>query len=89
MRESYERKPSPDRKPFRQVADSMHIPVLEFDEESILCYANPPALELLKLQKDKIDAGVPVHDLVTPEQHNLIDQGLKLLSNGESPTSIS
>jgi PAS domain S-box-containing protein len=89
MKESYERKPSPDRKPFRQVADTMHIPVVEFDEESILCYANPPALELFKLKKEAIDAGVTVHDVVAPEQQDLVDQGLKLLSNGESPTSIS
>jgi len=67
----------------------MHIPVVEFDEESILCYANPPALELLQLKKEAIDAGVTVHDLVAPEQQDLVDQGLKLLSNGESPTSIS
>ena len=89
MRESYERKPSPDRKPFRQVADTMHIPVVEFDEESVLCYANSPALELFKLKKAVIDAGVTVHDVVAPEQYHLVDQGLKLLSNGEFPTSIS
>ncbi|MBY8996400.1 MAG: PAS domain S-box protein, partial [Candidatus Thorarchaeota archaeon] len=89
MSESYERKPSPERKPFRQVADMMHIPVVEFDEESILCYANPPALELLKLKKEKIAAGVTIHDVVAPEQQDLVDQGLKLLSNGEPPTPIS
>jgi len=89
MRESYERKSSQDRKQFRSVADTMHIPVIEFDEESVLCYANHPALELLKLKKTDIDAGVTIHDLVAPEQHNLVDQGLKLLSNGELPTSIS
>ena len=89
MNESYERKPSRDRKPFRKVADIMHIPVAEFDEESILCYANPPALKLLNLKRETLEAGIPVHDLVAPEQHDLIDQGLKLLSNGESPASIS
>jgi PAS domain S-box-containing protein len=89
MKKSYERKPSPDRKPFRQVADTMHIPVVEFDEESILCYANPPALDLLKLKKETIDAGVTVHDLVASEQQDLVDQALKLLGNGEPPTSIS
>ncbi|MHA2059001.1 MAG: PAS domain S-box protein [Candidatus Thorarchaeota archaeon] len=89
MRQSYERKPSPDRKPFRKVANTMHIPVVEFDEESILCYANPPALELFKLKKETIDAGVTIHDVVAPEQQDLVDQGLKLLINGESPTSIS
>ena len=89
MRESYERKPSPERKQFRQVADTMHIPVVEFNEESILCYANAPALELLKLKDEAIKDGVTVHDLVAPEQQDLVDQGLKLLSNGESPTSIS
>jgi PAS domain S-box-containing protein len=67
----------------------MHIPVVEFDEESILCYANPPALELFKLKKETIDAGVTIHDVVAPEQQDLVDQGLKLLINGESPTSIS
>jgi PAS domain S-box-containing protein len=89
MRESYERKPSPDRKSFRQVADTMHIPVVEFDEESVLCYANHAALEILKMDPKIIDAGVTVHDLVTPEQQDLVDQALKLLSNGEFPTSIS
>ena len=89
MRKSYERKSSPDRKLFRQVADTMHIPVVEFDEESILCYANPPALELLKLKKEAIDAGVTIHDVVAPEQQDLVDQGLKLLSNGAPPTPIS
>ncbi|MHA2397183.1 MAG: PAS domain-containing protein [Candidatus Thorarchaeota archaeon] len=89
MTQSFKRKPSPDRKPFRKVADTMHIPVVEFDEESVLCYANPPALELFKLEKEAIDAGVTVHDVVAPEQHDLVDQGLQLLENGESPTSIS
>ncbi|MFW9789096.1 MAG: PAS domain S-box protein [Candidatus Thorarchaeota archaeon] len=89
MRESYERKPSPNRKPFRQVADTMHIPVIELDEDSILCYANAPALELFNLDKSVINAGVPVHDLVAPEQLDLVEQGLKLLRNGEAPTPIS
>jgi PAS domain S-box-containing protein len=89
MRESYRRRRSLEREQFYQVADTMHIPVVEFDEKSILCYANHPALELFKLKKDAIDTGVTVHDLVTPEQHNLVDQGLKLLSNGETPTSMS
>lgn len=89
MRESYKRKPSPERKQFHQVADIMHIPVVEFDEKSILCYANPPALELLKLKKSAINNGVTVHDLVASEQQDLVDQGLKLLRNGEAPTSMS
>ncbi|NHI90717.1 MAG: PAS domain S-box protein [Candidatus Thorarchaeota archaeon] len=89
MRESYERKPSPDRKDFRRVADTMHIPVVEFDEDSILCYANAPALKLFNLKKEAIDAGVTIHDLVAPEQQALVDQGLKLLSNGRQPTSMS
>ena len=89
MRESYERKPSPDRIDFRRVADTMHIPVVEFDEDSILCYANAPALKLFKLKKEAIDAGVTIHDLVAPEQQALVDQGLKLLSNGRQPTSMS
>jgi PAS domain S-box-containing protein len=89
MRESYERKPSPDRKDFRKVADTMHIPVVEFDEDSILCYANAPALKLFKLKKEAIDVGVTIHDLVAPEQQDLVDQGLKLLSNGRQPTSMS
>jgi PAS domain S-box-containing protein len=67
----------------------MHIAVVEFDEESMLCYANPPALELFQFKKDSLEAGVAVHDVVADEQHDLIDQGLKLLANGESPTSIS
>lgn len=89
MRESYERKPSPDRKQFHQVADTMHIAVVEFDEEFVLYYANPPALELLQLTRETLDNGVTVHDLVAPEQQDLVDQGLKLLNNGETPTSIS
>ncbi|MHA3964534.1 MAG: PAS domain S-box protein [Candidatus Thorarchaeota archaeon SMTZ1-45] len=89
MRDSYERKVSPDRKSFREVADSMHIPVLEFDLEFILHYANRAALDLLKLDDRALEKGVTVHDLVAPEQQDLVDQGLELLSNGETPTSIS
>ncbi len=89
MSGSYERKPSPDRKAFREVADSMHIPVVEFDEKSVLCYANPAALKLFKLNKNSLENEVTVHDLVAPEQQDLVDQGLKLLSNGETPSSIS
>jgi len=53
MTKPYERNSSPERKAFHKVADSMQIPVVEFDLELILQYANPAAVVLLKLDESK------------------------------------
>ena len=79
MIQFYERKPSPERKEFHAVANTMHIPVLEFDREFLLVYANPAALSLLKISEEKLNEGVHVVDLVIPEQHDLVHEGLSLL----------
>jgi len=89
MTKSYERKPSPERTEFRKVADTMLIPVVEFDLEFILLYANPAAISLLKLSEDKFAAGMHVDDLIIPEQHSLVHDGLSLLDSDVEPTSIS
>jgi len=89
MTESYEREPSPSRKQFRQVVDSMLIPVLEFDKRFILIYANPPALKLLQLSDEPLASNITAADLVAPEQISLVEDGLKRLRNGEPSVSIS
>ena len=89
MRKSYERKSSPDRKPFRQVANSMLIPIVEFDRKFILLYANPPALELLQLSDETLASEITAADLVAPEQISLVEDGLNSLRNGEPSVSIS
>ncbi len=89
MKESYERVSSPKRKQFRQVADGMLIPVFEFDKKFILQYANPHALELLQLSKNTITPSMTAADLVAPEQISLVEDGLRLLRNGEHSVSIS
>ena len=86
---SYERKPSPDRTEFHKVADTMLIPVVEFDMEFSLLYANPAAISMLKLSEDKLAEGVHVDDLIIPEQHALARDGLSLLDSDVEPTSLS
>ena len=89
MTQFYERKPSPERKEFRAVANTIQIPVMEFNREYLLVYANPAALSLLKLSKEKLDGGVPVVDLVVPEHHDLVREGLSLLDSDVKPRSLS
>jgi PAS domain S-box-containing protein len=67
----------------------MLMPVVEFDPLLLLTYANPPALEILQLSKQALDAGVHVDALVVPEQHELVHDGLNLLRKGADPQSIS
>ena len=89
MRESYQRKPSPARKVFREIADTMLIPVLEFNLGLILEYANPAALNLLKITDEQLTSDIHVDNLVIPEQHSLVHEGLERLRQGEEPSSIS
>jgi len=89
MTQFYERKPSPERKEFRAVANTMLIPVVEFDRSFLLVYANPAALTLLKINETKLNEGVHVVDLVIPEQHDLVHEGLSLLDSDVEPTSLS
>ncbi|MFW9908643.1 MAG: PAS domain S-box protein [Candidatus Thorarchaeota archaeon] len=89
MKSSYQSKASPEREKFREVADEMLIPVMEFDLNFILQYANPAAITLLKLDSSKLSAGVHVDSLVIPEQHALVHEGLHQLLEGATPTSIS
>ena len=89
MTKSYERTPFPARTEFRKVAETMLIPVVEFDLTFSLLYANPAALSLLKISEDKLAAGVHVDDLIIPEQHALVHDGLNLLDSEIEPTSLS
>ncbi|TFG94754.1 PAS domain S-box protein [Candidatus Thorarchaeota archaeon] len=89
MRQSFARAPLLERKQFREVADSMQIPVVEFDLEFSLVYANPPALSMLNLSDQVISNGVYAMDLVVPEQHALVQQALTLLHEDVEPTSLS
>ncbi|MBN2229637.1 MAG: PAS domain S-box protein [Candidatus Thorarchaeota archaeon] len=89
MRPSYQREPSPERLQFRQVADEMLIPVVEFDLDFIMQYANPAAIEMLQLNVHRFNAGIHADDLVLAEQQALIHEGLNLLRAGSVPTSIS
>ena len=89
MKQSYIRKPSPKRKSFHQVADGMLIPVLEFDENFVLTYANLPAREILQLNDAVLKEDILVRDLVVPEQLSQVVEGLRALRNGTPSTSIS
>ncbi|MFW9959210.1 MAG: PAS domain S-box protein [Candidatus Odinarchaeota archaeon] len=89
MRHSYKRKLSPERETFREVADKMHIPVVELDLDFILQYANPAATSLLRLDDAKLAKGAHVDSLVIPEQHALVHEGLNQLREGAAPSSIS
>jgi PAS domain S-box-containing protein len=67
----------------------MLIPVVEFDKEFILQYANPPALKLLQLSDEALTSNITAADLVAPEQISLVEDGLRLLRKGEPSVSIS
>jgi PAS domain S-box-containing protein len=89
MKQSNQRKPSRERRKFREVADGMLIPVLELDLGFTLQYANFSARTLLKLDDAKLAEGVHVDSLVIPEQRALVHEGLTQLHEGAKPTSIS
>jgi len=89
MTQFYERNSNPERKDFRAVANTIHIPILEFDREFLLVYANPAALSLFKINEEKLNEGVHVVDLVIPEQHDLVHEGLSLLDSDVKPRSLS
>ena len=67
----------------------MLIPVVEFDRKFILRYANLPALELLQLSDESLSSNISVADLVAPEQISLVEDGLRILRNGQPSVSIS
>jgi PAS domain S-box-containing protein len=89
MKQSYQRKQSPERKKFREIADGMLIPVVEFDLDFMLQYANPAALALIKVDDAKLTKGIHVDSLVIPEQRDLVHEGLNQLREGAQPNSIS
>ncbi|MHA2600714.1 MAG: PAS domain S-box protein [Candidatus Thorarchaeota archaeon SMTZ1-83] len=78
-----------DRNRFREVADSMLIPVLDFNLDLFVEYANEKALELFGMDKTDIRKGVHLDTLVAKEQIELVHRGLKGLENGARPTSLS
>jgi PAS domain S-box-containing protein len=67
----------------------MLIPVMEFDLEFMLQYANASAKTLFGLSDERIANGIHVDALVIPEQHALVHEGLTQLRDGAKPTSIS
>ena len=77
------------RRRFRKVADDMLIPVLEFDTDLNLTYANPRALDLLKMEMKDVYDGIHLDRLVAEEQVDLVHRGLVQLEAGEKPTSLS
>ncbi|MFW9767699.1 MAG: PAS domain S-box protein [Candidatus Thorarchaeota archaeon] len=89
MKQSFKSKTSPKRKSFHEVADSMLIPVIELDENFVLTYANGPAIELLKLDKNILKEGVSVPDLVVSEQLAQVEDGLRTLRKGVPSVSMS
>ncbi|MHA2378676.1 MAG: PAS domain S-box protein [Candidatus Thorarchaeota archaeon] len=78
-----------DRKHFRELTDSMLIPVLDFDLDLFVEYANVKALELFGMDETDIRKGVHLDTLVAKEQIELVHRGLKGLQNGAKPTSLS
>ncbi|MHA1938201.1 MAG: PAS domain-containing protein [Candidatus Thorarchaeota archaeon] len=77
------------RKRFREVADDMLIPVLEFDTDLNLRYANPKALDLLKMEMKDVYNRIHLDKLVAEEQIELVHRGLVQLEAGENPASLS
>ncbi|MFX0044483.1 MAG: PAS domain S-box protein [Candidatus Hermodarchaeota archaeon] len=78
-----------DRKRFREIADSMLIPVLDFNLDFYLEYANASALELFGMDETDIRRGVHLDTLVANEQIELVHRGLNALQDGAKPTSLS
>ncbi|MFX1368494.1 MAG: PAS domain S-box protein [Promethearchaeota archaeon] len=78
-----------ERERFREIADNMPIAVLEFDPDFTLVYGNQKALEWLRMPKSRLSEKIPVHNLVAPEQVDLVYEGLEQLKKGQEPTSIS
>ncbi|MFW9799689.1 MAG: PAS domain S-box protein [Candidatus Thorarchaeota archaeon] len=78
-----------ERRRFREVADSMLIPVLEFDLKLSLSYANERALELFGMDETDVKRGVHLDSLVAKEQVETVHKGLQALRNGATPTSLS
>ncbi|MHA2159497.1 MAG: PAS domain S-box protein [Candidatus Thorarchaeota archaeon] len=89
MKQSFKRKPSPKRKSFHKIADEMLIPVIELDTNFVLTYANPPAIELMKIDRSVLNEGVSVPDLVVAEQLAQVEDGLRILRNGVPSVSMS
>ncbi|MFX1263199.1 MAG: PAS domain S-box protein, partial [Promethearchaeota archaeon] len=77
------------RKRFREIADDMLIPVLEFDSDLKLRYANPKALELFKMEMKDVYNRIHLDTFVAEEQVDLVHRGLVQLEAGEKPTSLS
>ncbi|MHA2002492.1 MAG: PAS domain-containing sensor histidine kinase [Candidatus Thorarchaeota archaeon] len=77
------------RKRFREVADEMLLPVIEFDTDLNLTYANAKALELFRMEMKDIYAKINIDKLVVEEQIELVHRGLVQLEAGEKPTSLS
>ncbi|UCH04111.1 MAG: PAS domain S-box protein, partial [Candidatus Thorarchaeota archaeon] len=78
-----------DRKRFREIADSMLIPVLDFNLDLYVEYVNASALELFGMDETDIRKGVHLDTLVAKEQIELVHRGLEALQNGAKPTSLS
>ncbi|MCK4568519.1 MAG: PAS domain S-box protein, partial [Candidatus Thorarchaeota archaeon] len=67
----------------------MQLPVVEFDLDLSLQYANGAAVTLLKLEESKFMSGLHADDLVIPEQHAFVHESLKILQGDVEPTSVS
>jgi PAS domain S-box-containing protein len=89
MNPSYDKCSNPDRSEFHKVADSMLIPVVEFNLESVLVYANPAALSMLRLSDIKLSKDIHISELIIPEQLGLVNEALELLDSDVEPTSLS
>jgi PAS domain S-box-containing protein len=73
----------------REVYDKISLPVVEFDVELNLLYANTAAENLLSLKKSDIDTGLHVSNLIVPEQVKLVQEAFRRLRTGAEPTSLS
>lgn len=67
----------------------MLIPVCEFNLDFVLEYANASALTLLKIRDEQLSSDIHVDDLVIPEQHTIVHEGMNLLRTGAEPSSLS
>ncbi|MGY5874570.1 MAG: PAS domain-containing sensor histidine kinase [Candidatus Thorarchaeota archaeon] len=78
-----------ERDALRKVAETMHLPVVEFDLDYNFLYANKAALDLLEMGPSVLDSNLIVDDLLASDNVSLVHSGFQALIDGVTPTPVS
>ncbi|NWF95933.1 MAG: PAS domain S-box protein [Candidatus Thorarchaeota archaeon] len=78
-----------ERRLIRAVADTMHIPVCEFDLNLRVVYLNQAGHAILGSNPSLLKKGVSIDDLVAEDFRTLVRRGLEMLRTAQSSTSVS